>query len=893
MAQNGRPKDSWRTAAAGAPKPARGPLGPGARPWVIAAFVVAAIAGAIAGLFVYLKPDPEPVVLVLPITQYKHADWPANPLAESDARAFYEAFPGHAAPAFPDQEKARLLAAVQRVVDESLGKAKSRPLIVYINALGVARNGVPYILPGDADPAEEGTWLPVDELLAALRKAPVPLVLILDIRPVSSIRSVIATLDWNEALHAKLTGGSPESSWAKNRWFLTANNPADGPTLVRPIRQSAFGLALAQGIGGRADGWNPQKGTNGKVSFQEFAHYARPATLIGTQAPGGGGQLPVLFGPSDDFPLVSFPEGKPRPLPEKVDSEAYPDWLKASWAERDRWTNEGLHRRAPRILIHQGVIAERAEEAWFAGTDAAANRDRHEPLLKKLAEAGKQFPPTVLPKKSIARWSASPEAAAQESAATAVLRPYLTKIASDEPIKKEDLQASVLAVRGVLDAKAAEIPPEAVQSALFAALLGLKSPAHEQVMRASAFLATLPAQNRLAETILVSWIAALPPEQVREWEKAAPGTIVSLLLLAKATEQALAIDGRSLPWLRGELDRLDKARRGALVLLGSPESGIADFRTAKDAVDSARRNYDKVRDAAARLAVSSAEIEEGRAVLADLAVAYPHKLAPAPAAVASRWAGLVEQYQKIRTLARPQGQPGLPKLDELADATRSFDVHRANLVALRIGADDADPKRIELALRWPWLKSAEREKLLVRHEEASQAQAKRILDHWPIGPQADATLAAPTSTVKNDALRDLGVGVDLLGIANAAAAEKLRAQVKALDRTNEAGMSDLGNAIRQTARKALPAQYRAAELPERAEAGWAVHPDDVPAVPLDAGAANPEAAYRKQRDIEFARWLGGRYALEAGDLRVVKEKACREAAEELDAIASAYRNWNP
>ena len=855
MAQNGRPRDAWRAASAGAAKPTRGPAagGSGKMRWVVAAFVVAGLAGAMAGLFVYLQPDPEPVVLVLPITQYKHADWPANPLADADAKSVFEAFPGQSAPAFPDQEKARILGAIQQVVDESRTKSKGRPIVVYLNALGLARNGAPYILPGDADPDDDTTWLPLDDVLALLGKATVPRSLILDLRPVSSPRSVIAIEDLNDAIQAKLKGRIAEDKF----WILAANTPTDGPTLIRPVRQSAFALALSQGIGGRADGWNTEKSTNGKVSFQEFAQYARQATLIAT-----GDQLPALFGPVGDFPLVSVPHTGPKALPEKIDAEAYPEWLKGSWIERDLWTNDGLHRRAPRIVLHQGLVASRAEEAWCAGLDPASIQDRHGPTLKKLSEAAKAFPAPVPPKKSHARWSISPEAAAQESAATAVMRMYLTKIKSEDAIKKEELQMAFMAVRGALDAKA-EISPEAIQAAILTAVWNLKSPTQDQLSRAALLLATVPTPNRFAESTLVSWIAALPPEQVREWEKAEAGTVLSLLLLSKATEQALAIEGRSLPWLQGELDRLDADRRTALVLLGNPDSGPADFKTAKKLADSTRVDYGKVRDAGARLKGCFAEIEEGRAVLADLAAVYPHNLVPSPAAVATQWAALVEQYQKIRVLSQPPTGAGFPKLDELAQATRSFDVQRTNLMALRIGPDDIDPKRLELALRWPWLRANEREALRQRHADAAQAAAKRILDRWPTAPQPEAPQKAVVSSAADDAKRDAKLRADFLAVADA------------------------------KSRKALAAQYRAAEIPQRAEIGWAVHPDDVPAVPLDAGLANPEPAHRKQREIDFARWLGKRYALEAEALRNVKDKACRDAAEELDAVASAYRNWNP
>ena len=69
--------------------------------------------------------------------------------------------------------------------------------------------------------------------------------------------------------------------------------------------------------------------------------------------------------------------------------------------------------------------------------------------------------------------------------------------------------------------------------------------------------------------------------------------------------------------------------------------------------------------------------------------------------------------------------------------------------------------------------------------------------------------------------------------------------------------------------------------------------ENVPAVPLEGPWANPEPSHRRQQELDFARWLGRRYALEAGELRGVKDKACRDAAKELDAVASAYRNWNP
>ena len=130
-------------------------------------------------------------------------------------------------------------------------------------------------------------------------------------------------------------------------------------------------------------------------------------------------------------------------------------------------------------------------------------------------------------------------------------------------------------------------------------------------------------------------------------------------------------------------------------------------------------------------------------------------------------------------------------------------------------------------------------------------------------------------------------------MANASGSEKWPVQAGALTWPNKSEMLTFDRAMRQAGRKTHLAEYKVAGLPRRAEIGWAIHPDDVPAVPLDADMANPEPAFRRQQELEFARWLGKRYTLEAGELRSLKDKACRDTAEELDGVASAYRNWNP
>src|SRR5262245_3157105 len=102
MPSTRRPQDAWKADSPAAPARVRAG---NSRRWFWAALAVAALAGVTAGLFVYLRPDPEPVLLAIPVMQYAHPDWPPNPWAEADARGLRERFGGDSAQAFQVQEK--------------------------------------------------------------------------------------------------------------------------------------------------------------------------------------------------------------------------------------------------------------------------------------------------------------------------------------------------------------------------------------------------------------------------------------------------------------------------------------------------------------------------------------------------------------------------------------------------------------------------------------------------------------------------------------------------------------------------------------------------------------------------------------------------------------------
>jgi hypothetical protein len=270
MGSSGRPQDVWKSSTAARSPGAR--RAPARGKWFAAALAVMGLAGVVAGLLFYLWPDPAPVILAIPVAASDNPDWPPNPWAEADARGFLERAPAGGAQTFQAQEKQAIL----RELDRAIGDARRRPLVVYLSTLGVAAGGKVHLIPADARPDDTGSWLPLDEVLSRLRRATVPRLLILDIRPAVDPRIALAGEDVNERLDAVLAGLGETGELPF--LVLSANTPPGGANVVHALKRTAFGLALAHGAGGAADGWNPERSKNGRVSARELAAYARELT---------------------------------------------------------------------------------------------------------------------------------------------------------------------------------------------------------------------------------------------------------------------------------------------------------------------------------------------------------------------------------------------------------------------------------------------------------------------------------------------------------------------------------------------------------------------------------------------------------------------------------------
>lgn len=882
MSPTQRPQDAWKADSPTAPAQARTTH---ARRWFWAAFVLALLAGVTAGLFVYLRPDPEPVLLAIPVTQYAHPDWPPNPWAEADARGLRERFGGDSAQAFQVQEKARILRELNRAADDSHGTR--RPLIVYFSALGVASEGKVHLLPGDARPDDTTTWLPLDELLRPFYRTAAPQLLILDIRPVASPRAVLPTEDVNELLDKALE--KLDASGDLPFFVLNANTPAGGANVVRPLKRTAFGLALAQAAGGAADGWNPSLSKDGRVSVSEFVAYVREVTHT-LSVTYGHPQLPRLHGKGSEFFLLQVPAGGPTPLPTLPDAEPYPEWLRDNWKEHNEWVKDGLHRRAPRLVHHFTLSTTRAEQRVLAGHDPKAVADLFLPIANELRETGRTLRAPVPLARSIARARTNP--AVDVKAAEAALRPVFDKIREPAGVKKDELTAAMQAAW----AKPVDAAPyDATASAIFAFALSLEDPTLEQMQLLSALAGGFRPKPRHPELLSLDLIAGLPPELAARWPA---GTIRRFLLTARAAEDAVAFDGRSLPWVRAKLEEADRTRWAAIRVLCDPESPDDSLRAAAGDLERITGEYKVVRDATDALANARGEFEETRAALTDLAVAFPHNLAAVPEAVATTWSALVEDMQRLRVLLQPPTSPALPALDELVRVAQAMRANRTRLWSFVQVPAAASPRQLEDALLWPHWTMAERLQLVARLDATSRDATSRVLAVWPV-QSCGQELAAPPrsgSRVTRDSVRDTRRLVDLLRLADTPDTPELTAKASAIGESNPQGVADLSRQARSAWRTKLAADYRNAKATRQVAIGWAVDPDDVSAGARSGmtGQPNPELPQWRAAEKALHLWLGEfRYKGEAATARLIDTKAAREGAGTLDTLARDFRDWSP
>ncbi|MEO2089518.1 MAG: hypothetical protein ABGY75_08485, partial [Gemmataceae bacterium] len=840
----------------------------GGRRWAVAALVVAALAGGIAALFVIPRPQKDPLILALPVCEYKHPDWPPNPWAEADARRLRDRFSADSAQAFQAQEKEPLLRELAAAV-QTAGQA-ARPLVVHLSALGTVHAGTPYLLPADAAPDRPATWLTLDDVLRPLVSATSPRLLVLDVRPCFDPRVNLPTADVGEEVDAALARKVEAGELPFP--VLHAHTPPEGPAADHAQRGTAFGLALARGIGGAADGWLPDRTTDQNVSAMELVAFVRDATFAATEPFGGTRQLPRLHGPGGDFTLVAVRSPKlPQTTEEPAPAPApYPDWLAAAWKDRDDAVAAGLHLRAPRLVRHHILAALRAERAFLAGGDPARLKGQFGGKLTELKAAMPklgQYPPAA---HSLAAARRVDGFEPKVKAAAAALRPVFGLVRSPEFARTEPMAAAAAVKSELTKAKLPpELPPVAV--AVWDELL--KEPSLDRVKAFAPLVDALGLKPPPAEFAGIQLILAARPERMSRLE---PDAVRAVLEAFAAGERAAVGDGRTFELVRDGLKGLDAERRKELVTLFDPAVGFDQMAPAAGRLAGLCKQYESLPPRVEKSAEVEQARDEARAALADLADHFPHELASAAGSGECSLKDLADAYRQAEGLLRSAADP-----IKLGSAARRLNDSRERLLPKPAAAITGTPRQMEAALLWPGWKADERAALVGKIQAVTiAAGTANPLTVAPNPPTArsPAVFAVSLLVVRNQA--------EVLALARPELGDRFRETANVFDpRAANAAqkLSDLATEVRAERRGGLKKLYDG-EHARRGKVGWAVDPDDVPAGAATADA-NPDWFDRQLAEREFRRRLAvDRYQADAkafAPLASTAAETCRQAAEAL------------
>ncbi len=851
----------WRT---GAPRAAAAPPGPGrgTRRFVAVALLLAA-AGAVVGALLWIRPAEPPLLLSVPVGEYRDPAWPPNPWPEQDTAAVQAAFPDLAGreTAYGFQELHLLQSKLQALANVKAGQ----PLIVHLTALAAAHDGAVHVLPGDARPGEPSTWLPLDMVLDVLAACPAKHKLLL--------------LDVAHPLAADPPGGTPgrgpladavadrlddqlraRADAGRLPFFvLTSCSKGELSLPLDEEQLSAFAFYVADGLRGAADGFNPDRRADGRVRVRELADFAAARVARWARECRGLRQTPHLYGDAKDFDLTA----RPQPAPERPAARPYPGWLLAGWKERDDWLARGAFRAAPAAFNALQAALPRAERDWRLG----GRPERVETNLKDARSAAQSArdrakPEPPPPLRSLAAWQVPEKLAAEWSP---LIESFLTARATAATNPKDAEKAQADRQAFIQKTTANEDARKAAAALVWRRLLSDNSPKPEVVADLSALLDAVQPQPT-TESQAAHRLAAWQRPGGTQWP---PGAARQLLQTEDAANRAIAAGPAAFPWAKGLYAAAAKLRDDGEALLFNPTTRRRDEQArAADLMKQAEATFAAAADQMTKVQAARAAVEETAAVLMATAVS---------AAEEGRderpWREAARAFADLAArLEQPPPARELP-LGEWESATGRLSVAVAQLragyqpAAVKKRIDDlASPGRVGeyqslVALaRGPLLPAAERkrawdaagavgEKL---YEQVRAADAAEDAAHQP--PPTARPAPPPLADEADRRERRAQVSVELL---RAAGLEK----VDDLEAARQAALADPGPKW-----DVLAAALRAAwavRLPEQAKAladrkAWAAADRRERFLPP---ADRPPAAVqvRHQDRDEFLDWLAGYY----------------------------------
>jgi hypothetical protein len=549
---------------------------------------ILALAGALLGLLGWIRPVPRPYLFPLWVSTYQSHQIPFLPWAEQDLQVLNgggSIFRVIKAP-FGSQDRR----TIYRELELLGGLLPTDPVVVYVNARArIGRRGEVALLPADADPIDSGTWIPLRELLVALRDSPAGWkLLVLDLtKPPGEMR--VAVLDDDVASRV------PEDLKAVDdprRLTLTAAAPGQFSLTSQELGRSAFSYYFEEGLRGWTELDRPRQRRNGLVRVTDLAAYIQGRVDRWARLNRGVRQEPMLYGAGADFPLLALKHDGIQAAPQLPPPVDYPGWLEAAWSVRDRWRAESSDQTTPLSFRKMEQTLLTAESEWRGGVDPARIRQDRIANLSTYQKVREMVQTTAQPKPASLAMAAA-QGWTQDPAISAAVNDLLAKHAapvapSGSPAKAANTEAADAVAAFAEKTQGASMPDLA--GACFDAARQAQ-PTRETILFLDRVLRDRQPEPLFIETLFLRQLAGLARASGD-----ASWPIETVRRALKVTSQGELANSRSetLAWFRRPLEEAALLRHDAEVIIRA--RGFASIAEADRLFRMAEANYAVILD---------------------------------------------------------------------------------------------------------------------------------------------------------------------------------------------------------------------------------------------------------------------------------------------------------
>jgi hypothetical protein len=321
---------------------------------IVVTGVLSALAAMVVVFIRFIEPPAlGPQFLAINVAHHNKKHFPLRAFAEADKELLMRHFTKKKDATTKDKEQ--LLAELKSLKDPAQYRS-DEPLVIHLMAPALVRGETVYLLPVDAEPDNEETWLSVDVVLKSVEECPAKhKLLILDVaHGLVDPRLGVYADRVAEMLEARLTKEMPS--------FLVLCPCSSGQSSLTSevLRSSVFAYYLDQGLVGE-----PDRDQIPSVSVRQLCQFVEAKVDRWARNNRGLRQVPRLFGEGD---FILAPVGRlPLEKTEAVAPDPYPEALLETWKKRDAAWDRGDFHQASRPFLRLEANLLRDESRWRGG----------------------------------------------------------------------------------------------------------------------------------------------------------------------------------------------------------------------------------------------------------------------------------------------------------------------------------------------------------------------------------------------------------------------------------------------------------------------------------------------------------------------------------------------